>query len=151
MGGETRRGGRDDHLVHFIRQFEGPALDDAAGQDRHHQDHPGGERHQLDRAHPSRIFGVANHHRDRVVNFLNLHDGRAGLQMLVNLPDVPGGGIAQDCFPNGTTFTAAAGEGGGLITRSVRVYDKEGREQALTFIYGKAGQTWGWMVKDWLD
>ena len=96
-------------------------------------------------------IGVANHHRDRVVNFLNLHDGRAGLQMLVNLPDVPGGGIAQDCFPNGTTFTAGAGEGGGLITRPVRVYDKEDREQALTFIYGKAGQTWGWMVKDWLD
>lgn len=96
-------------------------------------------------------IGVANHRRDKVINFFNLHDGRAGLQMLVNLPDVPGGGIAEDCFPNGTSFTAAAGANNELITVSIPVFDKVGAEHVLTFIYGKAGETWGWMVKDWLD
>ena len=96
-------------------------------------------------------IGVANHHRDKVINFFNLHDGRAGLQMLVNLPNVPGGGIAEDCFPNGTSFTAAADAKNDLITVSIPVYDKGGAGHVLTFIYGKAGETWGWMVKDWLD
>jgi hypothetical protein len=95
--------------------------------------------------------GVSHHHRDRVINFLNLHDGRAGLQVLVNLPDVPGGGIAADCFPNGESFTAAADADNELITRPVRVYDERDAEHALTFIYGKAGDTWGWVVKDWLE
>ena len=31
------------------------------------------------------------------------------------------------------------------------VFDERGGEHALTFIYGRAGETWGWMVKDWLD
>jgi hypothetical protein len=66
-------------------------------------------------------------------------------------PDMHGGGIAADCFPNCTVFTAPAGEYGRLITRCVTVYDKQGAEHTLTFIYGKAGDTWGWMVKDWLD
>jgi hypothetical protein len=96
-------------------------------------------------------IGVANHNRDKVINFLNLHDGRAGLQMLVNLPNVPGGGIAEDCFPNRTSFTAAAGASGDLITVRIPVFDKRGAEHVLTFIYGRAGETWGWMVKDWLD
>jgi hypothetical protein len=96
-------------------------------------------------------IGVANHNRDKVINFLNLHDGRAGLQMLVNLPNVPGGGIAADCFPNGTSFTAAAGASGNFITVPIPVFDKGGGEHVLTFIYGRAGETWGWMVKDWLD
>jgi hypothetical protein len=96
-------------------------------------------------------IGVANHNRDQVINFLNLHDGRAGLQMLVNLPNVRGGGIAEDCFPNGTSFTAAAGASGDFITVSIPVFDKRGAEHVLTFIYGRAGETWGWMVKDWLD
>ena len=98
-----------------------------------------------------RYIGVANHRRDAVINFLNLHDGRAGLQMLVNLPNVPGGGIAEDCFPNGTSFTAAADANNDLITVSIPVFDKQGGEHVLTFIYGRAGETWGWMVKDWLD
>jgi hypothetical protein len=96
-------------------------------------------------------IGVTGHHRDKVINFLNLHDGRAGLQMLVNLPDVHGGGIAEDCFPNGTSFTAAADANNDLITVPIRVFDKRGGEHVLTFIYGRAGETWGWMVKDWLD
>ena len=96
-------------------------------------------------------IGVTGKHRDRVINFFNLHDGCAGLQMLVNLPNVHGGGIAEDCFPNGTSFTAAANANKGLITQSIRVFDKQGAEHTLTFIYGKAGDTWGWMVKDWLD
>jgi hypothetical protein len=96
-------------------------------------------------------IGVTGHHRDKVVNFLNLHDGRAGLQMLVNLPNVPGGGIAEDCFPNGTSFKAAAGTNKELITVSIPVFDKRGAQHVLTFIYGRAGETWGWIVKDWLD
>jgi hypothetical protein len=96
-------------------------------------------------------IGVANHHRDKAINFLNLHDGRAGVQLLVNLPNVRGGGIAADCFPNGTPFTAAADPKGGWITQSIRVYDKHGAGRALTFLYGKAGETWGWVVRDWLD
>ena len=86
-----------------------------------------------------------------VINFLNLHDGRAGLQMLVNLPDVRGGGIAEDCFPNGTPFTAAADAKNELITRPITVYDKQDVKRTITFIYGKAGDTWGWVIKDWLD
>ena len=96
-------------------------------------------------------IGVANHHRDRVINFLNLHDGRAGLQMLVNLPNVRGGGIAEDCFPNGTSFTAVADANNDLITVTIPVFDKGDAEHSLKFIYGRAGETWGWMVKDWLD
>jgi hypothetical protein len=88
---------------------------------------------------------------DRLVNFMNLHDGRCGLQMLMNLPDVPGGGICMDCIPNGTTFTAAADEHNRLITKSQPVYDKDNKPLTLTFIYGKAGETWGWVCKDWLD
>ena len=39
-----------------------------------------------------------------------------------------------------------------LVTRGpVTVYDKHNAEHTITFIYGKAGDTWGWMVKDWLD
>src|SRR5262249_38072302 len=71
-------------------------------------------------------IGVANHHRDTVINFLNLHDGNAGLQMLVNLPNVPGGGIAEDCFPNGTSFTAASVANNDLITIPIPVFDKGG-------------------------
>jgi hypothetical protein len=69
----------------------------------------------------------------------------------VNLPNVHGGGIAEDCFPNGTSFTAAADPNNDLITVPIRVLDKQGAEHILTFIYGRAGETWGWMVKDWLD
>jgi hypothetical protein len=98
-----------------------------------------------------KYIGVANHRRDKVINFFNLHEGRAGLQMLVNLPDVRGGGIAADCFPNGTLFTAAAQANNALITRPITVYDNQNAEHTITFIYGKAGDTWGWMVKDWLD
>jgi hypothetical protein len=96
-------------------------------------------------------IGVTGHHLDKVINFLNLHDGRAGLQMLVNLPDVPGGGIAADCFANGTSFSAAADTNNNLITVPIPVFDKDGAQHVLTFIYGRAGETWGWMVKDWLD
>jgi hypothetical protein len=96
-------------------------------------------------------IGVANHHRDKIINFFNLHDGRAGVQLLVNLPDVRGGGIAEDCLPNGTPFTAAADAKNELITRSIAVYDKQDIKHTITFIYGKAGDTWGWVVKDWLD
>jgi hypothetical protein len=94
--------------------------------------------------------GVHGHH-DKVINFFNLHNGSAGLQMLVNLPNVPGGGIAQDCLPNGTLFTAAADQNDELITKCIPVRDKHDAEHSLTFIYGTAGDTWGWIVKDWLD
>ncbi len=40
----------------------------------------------------------------------------------MNLPDVANGGIAEDCFPIGTTFTAAASANNQLITREIPVY-----------------------------
>jgi hypothetical protein len=98
-----------------------------------------------------KYVGVTGGSHDQVINFFNLHDGRAGLQMLMNLPNVHGGGIAEDCFPNGTLFTAASGANNDLITVPIHVFDKQGAEHVLTFIYGKAGETWAWMVKDWLD
>jgi hypothetical protein len=88
---------------------------------------------------------------DRLVNFMNLHDGRCGLQMLMNLPDMPGGGICMDCFPNATKFTAAADEHNNLITKTQQVYDKDNKPLTLTFIYGNVGESWGWMCKEWLE
>jgi hypothetical protein len=128
-----------------------PLARDASGKPRTFVVNGTNERAKAAKCLELAYIGVANHHRDKVINFFNLHDGRAGLQMLVNLPNVPGGGIAEDCFPNGTSFTAAADAKNDLITVSIPVYDKGGAEHVLTFIYGKAGETWGWMVKDWLD
>jgi hypothetical protein len=38
----------------------------------------------------------------------------------------------------------------GLITKP-KAYDKDGAAHTLTFIYGKASTTWGWVCRDWLD
>ena len=48
-------------------------------------------------------------------------------------------------------LAAAADVNNQLITRPVTVYDKQNVKRTITFIYGKAGDTWGWVVKDWLD
>jgi hypothetical protein len=88
---------------------------------------------------------------DSIKNFLNLHDGNNGIQMLVNLTNVPGGGIAEDCLPNGTTFVAAADAENNLIVVTVPVFDKNREQRTLAFIYGNSLDTWGWVVKDWLD
>jgi hypothetical protein len=90
-------------------------------------------------------------HMDRVTNFFNLHDGRSGIQMLVNLTNVPGGGIAEDCLPNGTTLGAAKDAANKVIVVTVPVFDRAGNQSTLDFIYGSALGTWGWVVKDWLD
>jgi len=138
-------------IPHRLGNLERPIATDAHGKPRTFV--VNGENVQAEAAAALELayIGVANHRRDKVVNFLNLHDGRAGMQMLVNLPDVRGGGIAEDCFPNGTAFTAAADLNNELITRPITVYDKQNVMRTITFIYGKAGDTWGWMVKEWLD
>lgn len=149
----TDEGARDANraIPHRLANIERPIARDARGQPRTFIVNGTNEPAQTAASRDYKYRGVANGNLDRVINFFNLHDGRAGLQMLVNLPNVPGGGIAEDCFPNGTVFTAAANAHHGLITESIRVQDKEKAEHTLTFIYGKAGATWGWMVKDWLD
>jgi len=134
-----------------LGSVERPLARDASGEPRTFVVNGTNERAKAATRLELAYIGVANHRRDKVINFLNLHDIRAGLQMLVNLPNVPGGGIAEDCFPNGTSFTAAADANNDLITVSIPVFDKRGAEHVLTFIYGRAGETWGWMVKDWLD
>lgn len=134
-----------------LGSLERPLARDASGKPRTFVLNGTNERAKAAMSLDLKYRGVANHNLDEVINFLNLHDGRAGLQMLVNLPNVPGGGIAEDCFPNGTSFIAAADANNDLITVPIAVFDKRGAEHVLTFIYGKAGETWGWMVKDWLD
>jgi len=138
-------------IPHRLGSFERPLATDAAGKPRTFVVNGANERAKTAARLELAYIGVSNHHHDKVINFLNLHDGRAGLQMLVNLPDMPGGGIAADCFPNGTTFTAAGDAHNNLITVTIPVFDKHDKEHSLTFIYGKAGETWGWLVKDWLD
>jgi hypothetical protein len=149
----TERGATDAKadIPRHLGSVKRPPATDASGKPRTFVVNGTNERAQAATCLDLRYIGVANHHRDSVINFLNLHDGCAGLQMLVNLPNVPGGGIAEDCFPNGTSFTAAADVNNNLITVSIPVFDKQGGEHVLTFIYGRAGETWGWMVKDWLD
>jgi hypothetical protein len=128
-----------------------PLAGDASGKPRTFVVNGNNERAKAATRRELAYIGVTGHHRDKVINFLNLHDGSAGLQMLVNLPNVPGGGIAEDCFPNGTSFIAAADTNNDLITVLIPVFDNQGAQHVLTFIYGRAGETWGWMVKDWLD
>lgn len=134
-----------------LGSLERPIAKDASGKPRTFIVNGTNDRAKAASSLELKYIGAANHHHDKVINFFNLHDGRAGLQMLINLINVPGGGIAEDCFPNGTSFTAAADANNNLITVSRPVFDKRGAEHALTFIYGRAGETWGWMVKDWLD
>jgi hypothetical protein len=138
-------------IPHRLGNVERPLARDAGGKPRTFVINGTNEQAKAAKAFELKYIGVGNQHHDLVINFLNLHDGRAGLQMLVNLPNVPGGGIAEDCFPNGTSFTAAANANNDLVTQPIQVFDKQGAEHTLTFIYGKAGDTWGWMVKDWLD
>jgi hypothetical protein len=95
-------------IRHRLGNVERPLARDAGGKPRIFVVNGNNERAKAATRLELSYIGVANHNRDKVINFLNLHDGCAGLQMLVNLPNVPGGGIAEDCFPNGTSFTAAA-------------------------------------------
>jgi hypothetical protein len=139
------------HIPRRLGSIERPLARDASGKPRIFVVNGTNERAKAAKRLDLKYRGVANRHLDQVVNFLNLHDGAAGLQVLVNLPNVPGGGIAEDCFPNGTSFTAAANANNDLITVPIQVFDERGGEHVLTFIYGRAGETWGWMVKDWLD
>jgi hypothetical protein len=149
----TERAAKDAHKIipRRLGSLARGLATDANGKPRTFVVNGNNERAKAAKSCDLAYIGVSNHNRDGVVNFLNLHDGAAGLQMLVNLPNVPGGGIAADCFPNGTLFSAAAGTNNDLITVSIPVFDKQGAQQVLTFIYGRAGETWGWVVKDWLD
>jgi hypothetical protein len=134
-----------------LGSIERPIARDAGGKPRTFVVNGNNERAKAATNLKLAYIGITRGSRDQVVNFLNLHDNSAGLQMLVNLPNVHGGGIAADCFPNGTVFTAAACANNNLITVCIPVLDERDGEHPLTFIYGKAGETWGWMVKDWLD
>jgi hypothetical protein len=134
-----------------LGNVERPIARDATGKPRTFTINGASQQAKTAAALDLKYIGVTGGHHNRVINFCNLHDGQAGLQMLMNLPDMPGGGIAADCFPNGTPFTAAADEHNHLITKPIQVHDQHGTWHTLTFIYGKAGDTWGWLVKDWLD
>jgi hypothetical protein len=138
-------------IPHRLGNLKRPLAGDAGGKPRTFVVNGNTEQAKAAQSLEWVYIGITGHHRDKVINFLNLHDGSAGLQMLVNLPNVHGGGIASDCFPNGTSFIAAADTNNNLITVSIPVFDKEGAQHALTFIYGRAGESWGWMVKEWLD
>jgi hypothetical protein len=73
------------------------------------------------------------------------------INLLFNVPNVVGGGVAKDTIPNGGLFVPALDRHGKPIRERMNMYRGRHRSKKVRvyFVYGRAedGESWGWIAQ----